>query len=700
MSRNVWEIGGRALLSQTASRRLVAQYGSGGGVGHRWLGPAAATAITIARTRSVIAEQIWMQRRWKSDARRPKEDLAGSKPDEPAKTTTEALRERLPHMPHLPHRPTKDELLSAATGILHRAQIRFKYLTIRSARPFNSDEIFAFASWIFYAHIFWLAVFTTSFLSLAIYAINTVFAQETLAGWVGEYLTRSSGVRIVFESAIVPAWRDGVITFSNVFVSRRPGGRVAGRERAVSKGSSTAAAAQAALAERAALMSGGGDEEDEGNYTQFDATISQIHVTLSFTKWFNGRGLLDSVSISGVRGVVDRTNIRPIPVDQQRDPKSYRHEHKLGDFEIGSFRMEDVLLTVYQPRNFRPFTVSVFNCELPRLRKQWLFYDFLSANNMSGSFDDSLFTIHPRQIHSTTLTNDLHHNDSAEGVNLGQQQWKKHSRMRIDGLSIDHLNRGVEGPFGWIQEGNVDIVADVSIPFDEEGGGIAKVVKGVYDQLETAVVEASNQISKTTQVVSHPQRQQQQRGGEGEVGVREREGEIRHDDQQDAEDVVRDEEPRQRSETEPLLILDLSLHLNSPRAALPALFPKDLSYVNAALIRPIVAYINSRPITSYNPHTNNTSSLAPKNSQSFSIPIQCRIIKGVSEFDGSWTVFDSGLMGDLSREVYEAFANDVNEPRRRARRVGAVVGWGVGWLVGRVGEALVMAGGLGGGMVA
>ncbi|KAK4888831.1 Mitochondrial distribution and morphology protein 31, mitochondrial precursor [Elasticomyces elasticus] len=608
-------------------------------------------------------------------------------------------------MPHLPHRPTKDELLSAATGILHRAQIRFKYLTIRSARPFNSDEIFAFASWIFYAHIFWLAVFTTSFLSLAIYAINTVFAQETLAGWVGEYLTRSSGVRIVFESAIVPAWRDGVITFSNVFVSRRPGGRVAGRERAVSKGSSTAAAAQAALAERAALMSTGGDEEDEGNYTQFDATISQIHVTLSFTKWFNGRGLLDSVSISGVRGVVDRTNVRPIPVELQKDPKSYRHEHKLGDFEIGPFRMEDVLLTVYQPRNFRPFTVSVFNCELPRLRKQWLFYDFLSANNMSGSFDDSLFTIHPRQIHSTTLTNDLH---GVDGVNLGQQQWKKHSRMRIDGLSIDHLNRGVEGPFGWIQEGNVDIVADVSIPFDEEGGGIVRALQGVVGQLETAVVEAREQISKGAEGLvagQQQQQQQQRRGGGDEVGVvRERDGEIRHDDQQDAEDVVtRDEEPsrRQQSSTdEPLLILDLSLHLNSPRAALPALFPKDLSYVNAALIRPIVAYINSRPITSYNPHTNNTSSLAPKNSQSFSIPIQCRIIKGVSEFDGSWTVFDSGLMGDLSREVYEAFAADVNEPRRRARRMGAVVGWGVGWLVGRVGEALVMAGGMGGGMVA
>ena len=39
---------------------------------------------------------------------------------------------------------------------------------------------------------------------------------------MGNYLTKSSGVKIVFESAIVPTWGSGVITFNNVFVSRRP----------------------------------------------------------------------------------------------------------------------------------------------------------------------------------------------------------------------------------------------------------------------------------------------------------------------------------------------------------------------------------------------------------------------------------------------------------------------------------------------
>ena len=67
---------------------------------------------------------------------------------------------------------------------------------------------------------------------------------ETLARWVGNYLTKSSGIRVVFESAIVPKWKDGVITFKNVFVSRRPG-QGAGD---VVKGSSKTAAATAAAA--------------------------------------------------------------------------------------------------------------------------------------------------------------------------------------------------------------------------------------------------------------------------------------------------------------------------------------------------------------------------------------------------------------------------------------------------------------------
>lgn len=90
--------------------------------------------------------------------------------------------ERLPHMPHMPHihRPNKEELLAAATGFWSRLKVRFKWFSIRSVRPFNVDEIGAFFSWFVLGHVIWIILGTTTFFSLAIFAINTVFAQGNL----------------------------------------------------------------------------------------------------------------------------------------------------------------------------------------------------------------------------------------------------------------------------------------------------------------------------------------------------------------------------------------------------------------------------------------------------------------------------------------------------------------------------------------
>lgn len=83
------------------------------------------------------------------------------------------LIDRLPHM----HRPTKEELLAAATGFWSRLKVRFKWFSIRSARPFNVDEISTFFSWVLLGHVLWIILGTTTFFSLIIFTINTVFAQ-------------------------------------------------------------------------------------------------------------------------------------------------------------------------------------------------------------------------------------------------------------------------------------------------------------------------------------------------------------------------------------------------------------------------------------------------------------------------------------------------------------------------------------------
>ena len=430
-------------------------------------------------------------------------------------------------------------------------------------------------------------------------------------------------MKVVFESAIVPKWGDGVITFKNVFISRRPG---QGKGK-VSKGSPTEEAAAAAAAVQAGEASPGSctaqDEEEDTNYTQFDLSFDTVNVTLSFRKWFNSKGLLRDVEVKGVRGVVDRTSVHY--TGQYVDPRSYRHEHHPGDFEIDSFKMEDLLVTVHQPGGFRPFPVSIYNCDLPQLRRQWLFYDFLSANMMSGSFDNSLFTIHPAQMHG--YVGGPFSNGSASHSEA--KPWKKQSRLRIDGLNIDHLNRGIEGPFSWIHQGNVDIVADIKFPADVDES-IAKIMYDFYDRMEATVTSSEYlQIAQSSDVIDH----------ENIDGTRIPSSSI-------VEGASSNEDRR-------FLVMDLRVHLNDIRAAVP-IFTKDLSYVNNALIRPIVAYMNSR--------------------RTF-IPINCRVIKRATEFDGSWTIFDSGLMDDLSAETYQAFAKDVTDDQARMRRFKKVGLW-------------------------
>lgn len=90
--------------------------------------------------------------------------------------TNKHIISRLSHMPHM-HRPSKEELLAAATGFWSRLKVRFKWFSIRSARPFNADEIGAFFSWFLLGHVLWIVLGTTTFFSLAIFAVNTVFAQ-------------------------------------------------------------------------------------------------------------------------------------------------------------------------------------------------------------------------------------------------------------------------------------------------------------------------------------------------------------------------------------------------------------------------------------------------------------------------------------------------------------------------------------------
>jgi len=131
---------------------------------------------------------------------------------------------------------------------------------------------------------------------------------EYIARALSDYLTAETGAKIIFESAIVPKWKDSRISFKNVYVVRR---QTVTRDKPQSGAQATAIGYDIS---NHPLVHGSGEEEEEPhlpdlseedtNHTQFDLMVDSIDVTLSLWRWLDGKGLVEDAVIKGVRGVL------------------------------------------------------------------------------------------------------------------------------------------------------------------------------------------------------------------------------------------------------------------------------------------------------------------------------------------------------------------------------------------------------------
>lgn len=268
---------------------------------------------------------------------------------------------------------------------------------------------------------------------------STAFVASALS----DYLSTQTGATIVFESAIVPKWKDSRISFKNVYISRRPASTAPSARRNYEHSaalgydvSSHPAYHQISDDDDASSQS---NSQEDDNFTQFDLAIDSVDVTFSLWRYLDGKGLVKDAVIKGVRGVLGEFYSYPFACNQNQcwhcldrrsvswdpeesiDPRDYRHPHTPGDFELESCQVEDLLITVYQPDDFRPFTMSVFRADLNRLRKQWLFYDILCAENIVGQFDNCLFSLHQPQSIGRTTEKDLQDGDWSRMVSLSSR---------------------------------------------------------------------------------------------------------------------------------------------------------------------------------------------------------------------------------------------------------------------------------------
>lgn len=142
------------------------------------------------------------------------------------------------------------------------------------------------------------------------------------------------------------------------------------------------------------------------------------------------------------------------------------------------------------------------------------------------------------------------------------------SRFRIDGLNVDHLQAATgssEGAISWITSGKFDTVLDFKFPpTDPEGDfDIQEIMAQIAANISTVTLEDRLPGQR---VLAKPALTAPPDAG----GARDDEAELK--------------EPTLK------VSVDIDLRFRDVKAAVP-LFANELSRVNSALIRPIVAFI-------------------------------------------------------------------------------------------------------------
>jgi distribution and morphology protein 31 len=148
---------------------------------------------------------------------------------------------------------------------------------------------------------------------------------------------------------------------------------------------------------------------------------------------------------------------------------------------------------------------------------------------------------------------------------------KFQSRIRIDGVNIDHLKATTtaEGPISWITSGKVDAVLDIKFPHDPQ-----KDFNAILGEIADAI---STTLSRETEDL-------QRIPGQRELAKPPLSApSLPHEEDDDEENL--DEE-----NDGPKVVIDIDLRFRDLKAAVP-LFTNDLSYINNAFVRPIVAFM-------------------------------------------------------------------------------------------------------------
>lgn len=299
-----------------------------------------------------------------------------------------------------------------------------KWLLIRNKkRPFSKDEIGTLFSWLIISQIIWLILKTTTVVSLLLLTFNTVFAKEMVALFIGRLLNYfSDEISINFQDALIPEWKSGFIKFKDVKIDTH--------------------------------------KDQQNNILEFHLFFHEIEINLSLKKWLQGKGLINDIKIFGIRGetVINykekkhNENSQELLLNWFSNPN-----YKLMNVNISDskFHVIENFSDGSEPANVK---IRIFNLDISGLRFNQLLTDFLKANVITGSINNSLFTFHKRQ-HKLSYLGDMKGDLSS---------WDRITRLRLNSINVNTLGLNKTNSFNWIEDGDVDLVADIMLPQENE----------------------------------------------------------------------------------------------------------------------------------------------------------------------------------------------------------------------------------------
>lgn len=272
-----------------------------------------------------------------------------------------------------------------------------------------------------------------------------------------------------------------------------------------------------------------------------------------------------------------------------------------------------------------------------------LFYDMICADTIIGAIDTSLFSIHTPQTERSVLEySDLEVKGSQpdlatyypfkksnpQGVLVGgenqmfgiitddgmkERGYERKSRLRIEGVSMDHIHRFGDGPPQWITSGTMDFCADIYIPDESRKGEQNSVFTGIVELVKRSLPDFIITTKKDYEY-----------------------------------DLENNDENSEKN-----FIMDIDVRFKNIKGAVPLKIPK-ISYLNSAKVRPVIAYINNNKTI---------------------VPIKGRIIMDLELFNGAWTIQQSTLSNRLNECITKGFVDLVTDHQERNRRLKQIGFW-------------------------